>query len=94
MTPRPDNAEEQMIVIERNRVGMPTVWCDPEIADLIRALNTAGIRTVASCSGHGQRPGCIALADGRELIIARDYSEARLIERAVSVDINGERITP
>ena len=61
--------------------GKP-VWCDPEIAPLVKALNDAGIRTVASCSGHGRRPGNIALADGRELIIAADYAEGRTVDRA------------
>lgn len=61
--------EAAMVVLERGADGTPTVWCDPEIADLVGALNAAGIRTVASCSGHGEREGCIALADGRELVI-------------------------
>jgi hypothetical protein len=46
----------------------------------VAALNAAGIETVASCSGHGSRLGNIALRDGRELIIARDFAEARRIE--------------
>lgn len=48
--------EAQMVVIERGPDGTPTVWCDPEIADLVRALNAGGIRTVASCSGHSKPP--------------------------------------
>ena len=59
----------------------PGVWCDPCIGPLVKALNESdlpavpsrlnpdGIRTVASCCGHGQRPGRISLADGRELLI-------------------------
>src|SRR5690606_39841374 len=66
--------ESQMVVIERDASGKPTVWCDPEIADLVRALNAGGIRTVASCSGHGHRPGNIALADGRELIRSEEHT--------------------
>lgn len=30
--------------------------CDPCIADLVAALNAGGLRTVASCCGHGYRP--------------------------------------
>lgn len=41
---------------------------DACIADLVSALNAAGIPTVASCCGHGGN-GSVALADGRELII-------------------------
>ena len=37
------------------------------IADIVAALNAAGIITVASCCGHGKMPGNIALEDGREL---------------------------
>lgn len=47
----------------------PGVWCDPCIASLVAALNYGGIETVASCCGHGQRPGNIVLADGRFLTI-------------------------
>lgn len=79
-----------MVVIERDEAGTPIVWCDPEIADIVRALNAGGVRTVASCSGHGRRPGNIALADGRELIVAPDYRTARQVEQAFPRDINGE----
>src|SRR5690606_17441477 len=71
-----------MVTLRRKPDGTPAVWCDPEIADLVSALNAGGVPTVASCSGHGERPGNIALADGRELIIAKDYAEARSIEAA------------
>lgn len=47
----------------------PGVWCDPCIASVVVALNAWGIKTVASCCGHGERPGSIVLADGRELTI-------------------------
>jgi len=92
--PAPDVAcsqsrESSMVVLEQGPDGTPTVWCDPEIADLVSALNKAGIRTVASCSGHGHRPGNIMLADGRELVIARDFDEARKID-AMFPGINGE----
>lgn len=82
-----------MVVVERDETGWPSVWCDPEIADIVRALNDGGIKTVASCSGHGHRPGCIALADGRELVIARNYAEARRIDKLFPVNANGERVT-
>lgn len=52
------------------------------IAPLVSALNDAGIKTVACCCGHGVRPGNVALADGRELIIAPDYKTARIAEKA------------
>lgn len=88
-----DDREARMVVIERDaETGRPTIFCDPEIVDMVRALNTAGIRTVASCSGHGYRPGNIALADGRELVIARDYAEARSIDALFPVDINGDTV--
>ena len=61
----------------RNQGGMPingTVICiesalievDPR---LVAALNAGGVRTSASCCGHGAREGRIALDDGRSLII-------------------------
>lgn len=42
---------------------------DSCIALIVRALNDAGVVTVASCCGHGKGDGTILLADGRELIV-------------------------
>jgi hypothetical protein len=53
---------------------------DSCIAPIVRALNDAGVITVASCCGHGKQPGNIALADGREIIIAPDYETGRRID--------------
>lgn len=88
-TIKTQSREETMIILMRDEDGKPTVWCDPEIADLVLLLNIGGIRTVASCSGHGHRPGIIVLADGRELIVARNFEEARKID-TMFPGINGE----
>jgi len=49
----------------------PIDWC---ISDIVAALTRAGIRTQASCCGHGRIPGWIGLEDGRELwIVDRRY---------------------
>lgn len=53
---------------------------DSCIAEIVRAFNAIGLVTVASCCGHGKRPGNIALADGREIIISPDYETARKID--------------
>lgn len=66
------------------------VFCDPCIAPLVAALNAASIETVASCCGHGHRPGVIVLRDGRELFIAKDFEEARKVDAAFPTDINGD----
>ena len=50
------------------------------IAPLVEALNAAELRTVASCCGHGRRPGTVALADGREVLVLRSYEEARSLD--------------
>jgi hypothetical protein len=47
----------------------PGIWCDPCIVPLVQALNAGGVRTVASCCGHGRNVGSICLADGRVLAI-------------------------
>ena len=60
----------------------PGIWCDPCIVPLVSALNAAGLKTIASCCGHGRRPTQIILADGREIIVARNFEEARLIDGA------------
>jgi len=66
-----------MVVMEIN--GKPRD-IDSCIAPIVRALNDAGIPTIACCCGHGKSNGNIALVDGRELIIVPDYQAARLAE--------------
>ena len=51
------------------------------IVGTVQKLNQGGLITIASCCGHGKRPGSIILADGRELIIAKDYEEGRKIDK-------------
>ena len=50
---------------------------DSCIAHIVRALNDAGVYTIASCCGHGKRPANIALVDGREIVIMPDHETAR-----------------
>lgn len=76
----PNDREKNMVTLERDENGKAIVFCDPCIVPLVKALNDANVRTVASCCGHSIRPGNIALQDGRELIIAKDFVEARYIE--------------
>lgn len=65
---------------ERKMVeASPDAWCDPCIAAVIYALNAGGVKTIASCCGHGRRPGFIALVDGRVLVLARSLDEAKAI---------------
>jgi hypothetical protein len=70
-------------------INNQTIMIDAAIAGLVSALNKGGCPTKASCSGHGERPGQISLADGRELFIARNWREAREIDAAFP-GINGE----
>lgn len=59
------------------------------IAPLVEALNAAGVETVASCCGHGYRPGNVALRDGREIVIAKDFEQGRQIDTIFPTDIQG-----
>ena len=56
-----------------NQVSMPLngkVRCiDYCIHRIVAALNAGGVRTTASCCGHGRILGNIGLEDGREIII-------------------------
>jgi len=88
MRATPESNESKMVTIAVDKNLIPTVWCDPEIADLVTALNLAEIPTIASCSGHGLRNGNIALEDGRELIIAENFEEARRMENAIELAEN------
>ncbi|RUR69035.1 hypothetical protein EJP67_18415 [Variovorax guangxiensis] len=85
--------EAKMVVLERDDAGTPTVWCDPEIADVVSALNAASLRTAASCSGHGHLPGWVSLQDGREILIARSAEERDRMMGIFGVDINGEIVS-
>ena len=42
------------------------------IHHIVAALNAGGVRTVASCCGHGNMKGNIILEDGRVLIIQQE----------------------
>lgn len=88
------NREAAMVIIERDSAGTPTVWCDPCIAPLVAALNAGGLPTLASCCGHGHRPGRVTLRDGRELMIHPDMASVERASAVFTVDINGDRRTP
>lgn len=62
--------------------GRKLIEVDSCLADIIYALNEAGIHTEACCCGHGKRPGNIILSDGRELVIAKNYEEGRAVDKA------------
>lgn len=53
------------------------------IANIVEALNEGGIKTIASCCGHGKQPACIALRDGREFYIIPNYEEARRVGKLI-----------
>lgn len=61
-----ENREAAMVVLSEG------VWCDPCLASLVKALNDAGIPTIASCCGHGTHASSVALADGRWLLVVDD----------------------
>ena len=42
------------------------------IHQIVAALNAGGVRTKASCCGHGQAKGIISLEDGRVLVIQKE----------------------
>ena len=64
---------------------------DACIAPLVRALNAAGLTTVASCCGHGKGHGNIALADGREIVIVPDYVTGRQVDRFLKPEMPSEQ---
>jgi len=75
------NREAAMVTIDPGTPehhGRDGVWCDPCLEPLVRALNDAGLRTVASCCGHGKRPGRIDLANGTVLFVADPETAQRI----------------
>lgn len=63
---------------------------DPCIADLVCALNRAGLHTVASCCGHGKIPGRISLRDGREIWVNFSPEETGELDNLITSDIHGD----
>ena len=57
------------------------VEVDACIAGIVLALNEGGVATVASCCGHGRRPGSIILADGREILVLPDFETSRKLDK-------------
>lgn len=81
------NREAAMVVLDPGTPehhGRDGVWCDPCLVPLVRALNDGGLRTVASCCGHGQVPGSVVLEDGRWLMILPDDDAAGAVYAAVA----------
>lgn len=54
--------------------GRIAVSVDSCIAPLVQALNDANIETMGSCCGHNKIEGDILLADGRRIVIQKNYS--------------------
>lgn len=71
--------------------GQSIAFVDRCIAPIIQALNDGGIKTVASCCGHGHINGTIALGDGRWLEIYPDRATFERESPAMNsrVDIHG-----
>ena len=63
-----------------NLANGKSVMVDSCLVPILKALNEAGINSVASCCGHGKRPGNIALADGRELVLVNSHAEGRRLD--------------
>lgn len=65
---------------------------DACLAPIVKALNVGGVVTVACCCGHGQVPGFVSLADGRELVVVTT-AEADALRSGLSKDIHGNMRT-
>lgn len=86
---------EVTIPANHSSTGKPkrkTVDIDSCIFPIVKALNDAGIATLASCCGHGKRPGIISLADGRELSILPDYETWMKVEEFYNKKLGCEPI--
>lgn len=58
-----------------------TVPVDSCIQPLVQALNLYEVTTTGSCCGHGEKPGMIALADGRMLLVCQWPEEKQLLAK-------------
>ena len=55
------------------------------IHQIVAALNAGGIRTEASCCGHGKMKGNIVLEDGRTIIIQETPKSMKAWKKAVRI---------
>ena len=55
------------------------------IHKIVAALNSVGIRTVASCCGHGKMKGNIVLEDGRALIVQQQPESTDAWRKAIKL---------
>lgn len=74
----------------RRSDNVQIVFVDACIQPLVQAINDAGFQTINSCCGHGQRPGWIALEDGRHVLIAKDHAEMRQMDAGFPALEQGE----
>lgn len=84
--------EQKMVVVERDENGKPTVWCDPCLADWVKMLNENGIKTVASCCGHGRVPPTIMTQEHGDVMLLGHFwatEKAHHLVRSLWGDING-----
>lgn len=65
-------------------------YLDRCIAPLVKALNDGGLKTITSCCGHGQLPGYVVFADGRELLVCPDRTIRECVVAIIGRDIHGE----
>lgn len=86
------DGDELVWVLDKHG-GKQQVGVDPCIAGIVHALNAGGMPTVASCCGHGHRPGTVILRDGRELFVFATREEGRDAGKMFDVDIHGEKRT-
>lgn len=66
-------------VSHSGKAYIKNVGVDACLAPIIKALNDAGVKTVACCCGHGKSLGSIHLADKRVLLIYPDRASAERI---------------
>lgn len=93
---KPDGPASELATVTLHHLtsrGHATAGVDPCIAPLVQALNDGGLQTIASCCGHNQRPGWIALGDGRQIMVMPDMDAVRSIEQ-LWPDIHGNPLGP
>lgn len=71
--------------------GRNHCWVDRCIAPIVQALQDAGIKTDASCCGHGYLPITIALEGEKWLVIFEDNKSFHRAMEPFKVNIAGEK---
>lgn len=75
-----ERGSTSLVWLQRGDLLGQAVSVDSCLAEIIQALNDGGVKTTGSCCGHGEKPGMIALEDGRMILVVGWPEEKKVLQ--------------